>query len=735
MAAAVIGVLAVVAAAFFVAPAVRSVVAGPDAGAPAAAPTPVGHEWSQVEGHGAGTSLWWLGTTADQTLELRVNSVRALRLEPNATSPNLIGGFYGNSVTAGAYGAAIGGGGVSGYGNSVTDNYGTVGGGANNQAGNGAGTTSDRTYATVGGGATNTASGSYATVGGGATNTASGSYTTVGGGSSNTASGLDATVGGGATNTASAANATVGGGAGNDAIASYATVGGGYGNTASADYATIAGGGRSDPGDPATRNRVTDNYCTVGGGGNNQAGDNAGTTADRTYATVGGGLHNLASGQYATVGGGHYHTASGDSATVGGGWFNGASGILATVGGGWGNLASGERSTVGGGSGNGVTDNYATVGGGYTNLASALYATVGGGQNNTASADYATIAGGGRSDPGSDATANRVTDNYGTVGGGGNNQAGNGGFTDDKIYATVGGGVNNTASGQSATVAGGQNNTASGQYATVAGGTLNSASGNYSFAAGRRAKASDTGSFVWADSTDADFSIGGNNRFSVRATGGVYLRTSSDGSTSANFDASGAADFQVNNNEYVFFYDNGVNLISTSTGARLTIGGTWTNASSRDQKENFTPVDGQAVLASLADMPITTWNSKAEDPSIRHMGPVAQDFYAAFGLGGSDTSIGTLDADGVALAAIQGLYGLSQDQAARIQALEEENAGLQQRLDDLEARVTALEGGAGTSGASAGPLSSAMPAGWLLLGGLVVGGLVVVQRRRAGGRR
>jgi len=661
MAAAVIGVLAVVAAAFFVAPAVRSVVAGPDAAPAAGAPTPVGHEWSQVEGHGAGTSLWWLGTTADQTLELRVNSVRALRLEPNATSPNLIGGFYGNSVTAGAYGAAIGGGGVSGYGNSVTDNYGTVGGGANNQAGNGAGTTSDRTYATVGGGATNTASGSYATVGGGATNTASGSYTTVGGGNTNTASGLDATVGGGATNTASA---------------SYATVGGGQTNAASADYATIAGGGRGDPANAATGNRATDNYCTVGGGGNNQAGDNAGTTSDRRYATVAGGEGNTASGLYSTVGGGEMNDASGGDATVGGGYDSTASGAQATVGGGYWNTASGGLATVGGGYSNYASGNYSSIGGGSSNTANQTYATIAGGQSNTAS----------------------------------------------QTYATVGGGFSHEASGFASTIAGGNDNTASGQYATVAGGTLNSASGNYSFAAGRRAKAGDTGSFVWADSTDADFSIGGNNRFSVRATGGVYLRTSSDGSTSANFDASGAADFQVNNNESVAFYDNGVNLISTSTGARLTIGGTWTNASSRDQKENFTPVDGQAVLASLADMPITTWNSKAEDPSIRHMGPVAQDFYAAFGLGGSDTSIGTLDADGVALAAIQGLYQLSQEQAAQI-------AAQQERIQALEQAQ-----GANGSGLSGGALSSAMPAGWLLLGGLVVGGLVLVQRRRAGGR-
>lgn len=69
-----------------------------------------------------------LGTNDNYALELEVNAIRALRLEPNATSPNLVGGYSGNSVT-GAYGAAIGGGGASGAANSVTANYGTVPGG------------------------------------------------------------------------------------------------------------------------------------------------------------------------------------------------------------------------------------------------------------------------------------------------------------------------------------------------------------------------------------------------------------------------------------------------------------------------------------------------------------------------------------------------------------------------------------------------------------------------------
>ena len=181
--AAVLGVAAVFAVALLVVLEVRSVVAGPEASPGGPVPNP-GHAWNSIQDHGTDgvTGDYWLGTTDLHALELRVNNARALRLEPNASSPNVIGGYSGNSVTAGVAGAAICGGGWSTNTNRVTDDYGTVGGGGNNQAGDGAGGTFDQWFATVGGGYGNTASGSNATVGGGGTNTASGPWATVGGG-------------------------------------------------------------------------------------------------------------------------------------------------------------------------------------------------------------------------------------------------------------------------------------------------------------------------------------------------------------------------------------------------------------------------------------------------------------------------------------------------------------------------------------------------------------------------
>jgi len=621
----------------------------------------------------------FLGTVDSQSLELWVNNARAMRLEPG-TSPNIIGGYSENTVTAGAAGATIGGGGASGFTNSVTDNYGTIGGGRSNQAGDNAGTTMDADSATVGGGRSNVAGGQYATVGGGRSNQAGGQYTTVSGGYSNAAGNVYAAVGGGYDNNATSASATVGGGRSNTASGSYATVGGGYSNVASADYATIAGGGRADPTDGKSANRVTDDYGTVGGGGNNQAGDNAGTAQDRTYATVGGGLGNTARGSRATVAGGQQNSASDISATVGGGDSNAASSARATVGGGYWNAASGFGATVAGGELNDAGGERATVGGGFSNAASGFYATVGGGYGNEATAYFATISGGGCSNPFDPATGNRVTDDYGTVGGGGNNQAGdNAGTAEDRTYATVGGGLGNTASGGGATVGGGLVNAASGGRGTVAGGEdnaasagwstvgggcqnrasggsatvpggwLNVAQGAYSFAAGRRGNALHQGSFVWGDSQDADIGSGASDQVTFRCLGGVRFLSGVAGASQRVAWAPGDA--------------------------------SWTFSSDRNLKENFVEVDAKEVLERVSRLPITEWNFKGYTG--RHIGPAAQDFHALFGLAGTETTLDSGDLHGISLAAIQGLYEMLREKDEKISSLEARIAALESLVNKL----------------------------------------------------
>lgn len=90
----------------------------------------------------------------------------------------------------------------------------------------------------------------------------------------------------------------------------------------------------------------------------------------------------------------------------------------------------------------------------------------------------------------------------------------------------------------------------------------------------------------------------------------------------------------------------------------------------------------------MARLPIETWSYKGE--TVRHLGPMAQDFAAAFGLGADDRHIHTLDAAGVALAAVQGLHALARAQGARLAALDRECAALRTELQAL--RATLLEG-------------------------------------------
>ncbi len=296
-----------------------------------------------------------------------------------------------------------------------------------------------------------------------------------------------------------------------------------------------------------------------------------------------------------------------------------------------------------------------------------------------------TIAGGGDL-----AHPNQAFDSFATIGGGWGNVTG----TDDGYLnldtasvvaggienearaglSAIGGGRDNIAGGDLSAIGGGMKNQASGSYATIPGGYDNAAT-DYAFAAGRNAKANAEGCFVWGDSTPTpDVTCTAADRWVARASGGVYFYTTYDLSSGVYVPAGGGA---------------------------------WSSVSDRNLKDNVRAVDGQAILERLGQVPISTWHYKAQDPAIRHIGPMAQDFYRAFGVGEDDEHISTIDADGVALAAIQGLY-------ERLQAQEAQIARLEARLDVLER--------------GSRPRTT-VPPSWLLAGGLAVGGVAVVRRR------
>ena len=385
-----------------------------------------------------------------------------------------------------------------------------------------------------------------------------------------------------------------------------------------------------------------------------------------------------------------------------------AAGVIgATISGGGGDLFGSSNSHP-----DSVLGDWGTIGGGLANVAG-KYSTIAGGFDNSAKAEAGAVGGG---------HLNDVRGDYGSIAGGLANDA-NGEFS------TVAGGFDNDVDGGRGTIGGGSGNYVSGFKATVPGGSSNLASGNYSFAAGDQARAVHNGTFVWGDaqSAPATFESTGDNQFLIQAGGGVGVNTASPNRELTVFDrddsgdsfinvtatnssdrelllgvnqstggvismqTNNALDFRTNSSSRMKIEADGQIAIarssashpvhvgtnsSTGNGAHVTAGGSWTNGSSRNFKSSFEDVDPVVILHKLADLPVTTWTYGNPDEG-RHMGPVAEDFAEAFGLGADERYISTTDADGVAMAAIQGLYRLVMQQRKTIERLERRVAGLE----------------------------------------------------------
>jgi endosialidase-like protein len=454
--------------------------------------------------------------------------------------------------------------------------------------------------------------------------------------------------------------------------------------------ATISGGG-----DPVNTNRVSANFGAVGGGRLNVVESGA------SNGTIGGGQGNEVRAQNATVGGGQVNVieASAPGSGIAGGNQNriGTFSANASIGGGDRNRieAFATAATIGGGSQSVIQLNafYATIGGGRSNDVGAIHAVIAGGLNNRiqtnadmsaigggryhtirTNAEFSTISGGSENTIEEFAiestvgggNLNVIHRNSGaaTISGGVLNAVGT-----NAPWATIGGGFNHVieADADASTVGGGFHNAigAGAQYAMIPGGRDNVASGDYSLAAGRRAQANHTGAFVWSDSSNFDFPSTANNQFNVRAIGGVRIVTGIDGSGNPTA---------------------GVSLLANDTS--------WNVISDRNLKKNFRPADGREILDKLAQVPIQRWNYEWEsDEAVPHLGPTAQDFKHAFYPGRDDKSISTQEMDGVALAAIQGLLQLVNQQETEIRALKTKAAEvdtLNRRFAELETRIQQL---------------------------------------------
>lgn len=437
--------------------------------------------------------------------------------------------------------------------------------------------------------------------------------------------------------------------------------------------ATIGGGGATVYSGAAYTNGVSADFGTVSGGANNAISTRA------RNATVGGGSNNRirADSAFSTISGGGNNIIETNAAScvISGGNVNDiqANGLFSTISGGNNNLiqTNARSCTIGGGEGNGIqaSARYSTMSGGVNNLLqpNSFGNTVAGGEGNTiqASVSYSTIGGG---------TFNLIGSNI-----------------------------------QAAAIGGGYNNMVNGSYATVAGGYANSAAGAGSFAAGSQAHADHSGAFVWADgSAGTTFGSTAVNQFLIRAAGGVGIGLNNPAGALSVATGTGAVTVRNDGSVPGLLMTGGIspgtlrlrNALeiwpndSGNLGGRLDVRGlngaptifltgtngtvqavTFISTSDRNAKENFKTVDARHFLERVAGLPISQWNFKG-DPTV-HVGPMAQDFYAAFGLGTDDKHIATVDEEGVALAAVQGLN----------QKLEEKSA----RILELEARLEKLE--------------------------------------------
>lgn len=534
----------------------------------------------------------------------------------------VVGGGYNHAYCA--YSALVGG-----YDNYTGGSFSFIGGGYRNNiaspTGCGCGS-----YSVINGGALNRLEGRFSVIGGGILNGMNDCYIakTIAGGYGNQALNHVSTIGGGYRNKVDGFAASIGGGQFNNVQADNATIGGGQRNIVTGNASTVAGG---------DSNEVQGLYSTIAGGKSNKA-------YAHNFQFIGGGQNNLANNPFGVIGGGQDNIVS-TWATIGGGIANNANNELTFIGGGTENSTNGHAAAIAGGRNNHADGWTSVATGGEGNVAFGSHSFIGGGFGNTVNGDSSVIAGG---------KSNTVFTLLSTIGGGIGN------FVEGDT-AVVAGGGGNFAANDLTTISGGVRNTAFGYAGTVPGGIGNEATGNHSFAFGSNAKADDSCSLVWSDCCDAlgipfvtPFRSYGPRSANFRTTGGFYIATDCD----TVFDP------------------------AASVGVYLPAGGSmWMAGSSRNIKTDIDRIDDEEILKKLAELDIYEWSYKQQDGDVRHIGPMAEDFYSVFNIGENERTIGTLDPSGVALAAIRALDKKTQE----IDDLKAELAEMKALLNELAA--------------------------------------------------
>jgi hypothetical protein len=394
----------------------------------------------------------------------------------------------------------------------------------------------------------------------------------------------------------------------------------------------LIGGGRGNS------VKLSADYSLVSGGDGNEIGEGS------RCSTVGGGTgqrigpNSSFAGLFAGFGNVISSNARFAGVLVGGGGWIGAGSDFAAV-------VSGENNRVG------PAGAYSAIlsGAGNRIESGTSYSLIGSGQGNTITQAVlsAVVAG----------QLNRIESGAqgSFIGGGARNEIGPAAYN-----AVLGGGRRNQIQFNApfSAILGGDGNMvrSNASWSAVLGGVGSIAGAQFTIAGGHNARAEHVGSIVLADGNYSEFASTRANEFSVRATGGVRLMS-------------------------------GERSDSGPVGVHLPPGaGAWSTLSDRGSKEDLRAVDSLEVLERLGALPITTWRYTTQDPSVRHMGPTAQDFKTAFGLGESEGYISTVDADGVALAAIQALNTVVREKDAEIRALKARLGAIEARLEQITYR-------------------------------------------------
>jgi hypothetical protein len=229
--------------------------------------------------------------------------------------------------------------------------------------------------------------------------------------------------------------------------------------------------------------------------------------------------------------------------------------------------------------------------------------------------------------------------------------------------------------------------TALGSGTTVSGmagfsaGALNTCSGNYCMAMGYTASASGLGSVAlgYHVTADASQAMALGHRASSNGKSGSF--TWADASTTTVLANSAVNSFQIRAAGGVRLYTNA----TATAGVSLSAGGSsWIVVSDRNRKHDFAELDGEDVLARIRAVPVSSWRYIAEEGGVRHIGPMAQDWHAAFALSPDETTINMSDLDGVNLAAAQALERRTSELRTRL-------ADRDARIESLEARIARLE--------------------------------------------